>query len=381
MKPITRFVPGEALAATVERRKITARSRDIIAAIHRYKVIPTSMLVRLIPGESRTTKDHLTMLYRKGLVSRFTFSTFDLSEECNYYLSNTEALKVLERYGASRASLDYKGVRRNRKKAPAGRQPIGRIMHQEHELMISRLRFMLEEGSRKAKEPATLTRFLQGPGLHQRVTAPKMRAKKVDGALTWQELDQEEELNWYPDALFSLYFPRRNVELNFLYEADRQTMEPARLRRKMRAHFYAIVKRKLHRRCYGMRDIRAVITETTSMEYAEALRSEIATHPLVCGPKPSSLFWFVPSENFTGPISAERAAEQGSGDRRPSVFLDQPEIIFDRIFASANSRAGKLDTLHALSDPPTYVLRPPRAIQLQRTARRFRARALRPMPG
>ncbi len=39
------------------------------------------------------------------------------------------------------------------------------------------------------------------------------------------------------------------------------------------------MKKKLHRTCYGVRDIRAVITETLNMEYAQLLRSQIATHP------------------------------------------------------------------------------------------------------
>ncbi len=50
-------------------RRITPRSIEIIDIIRHYKFIPTSMIVRLVDGDIRTTERHLQNLYHQGLVT------------------------------------------------------------------------------------------------------------------------------------------------------------------------------------------------------------------------------------------------------------------------------------------------------------------------
>src|SRR5438552_10047221 len=74
-------------------RRLTERSLNILATIERYRFLPTSLLLRLVPGDSRTTHDHLQWLYHTGLVNRFALSR--IGSEFNYYLDNSEALDLL----------------------------------------------------------------------------------------------------------------------------------------------------------------------------------------------------------------------------------------------------------------------------------------------
>jgi len=69
--------------------------------------------------------------------------------------------------------------------------------------------------------------------------------------------------------------------------------------------------------------IRAVLTESTTNQWAQNLRVA-ARHPVV-SPKPSPLFWFTSSELLTKPVPA--------GKRTIPLYLDQPEVIFKRIWA------------------------------------------------
>src|SRR5205823_207617 len=57
----------------VASRQITETSLAIIAAIHDFKIIPTSLLVRLVEGHEKNIQRHLQQLYHKGLINRFAF--------------------------------------------------------------------------------------------------------------------------------------------------------------------------------------------------------------------------------------------------------------------------------------------------------------------
>jgi hypothetical protein len=95
---------------------------------------------------------------------------------------------------------------------------------------------------------------------------------------------------------------------------------------KLRAHWHFIVKQNLQRTtaCYNVHSIRAVLTESTTSQWAHNLR-EAARHPIV-SPKPSPLFWFTTSELLTKPVPA--------GNRTVPLYLVQPETIFKRIWAN-----------------------------------------------
>jgi hypothetical protein len=50
--------------AAVSYRQITDTSIALIATIHDYKIIPTSLLVRLIQGSEKNLYRHLQQLYQ-----------------------------------------------------------------------------------------------------------------------------------------------------------------------------------------------------------------------------------------------------------------------------------------------------------------------------
>jgi hypothetical protein len=160
----------------------------------------------------------------------------------------------------------------------------------------------------------------------------------------WRELKETERLPHRPDAFFSLRFPERleeNQEAHYFYEADRKTTtDTKRVSRKLRAHFHYVVKSRQHRKEYGVERVRAVLVETLTPTWADKLRAA-AKHPVVCGSKPSPLFWFTPSTLFIhGPASAADDPE-----RVAPYFLAHPEIILQPLWATAAD-----DVLYSLLD-------------------------------
>src|SRR5256885_4457088 len=100
--------------AAVASRRITDTSLHVIATIHDYKIIPTSLLVRVVPGHEKNIQRHLQQLYHKGLINRFAFMRGNNPGEFHYYLDNVEALNLLVAQGATHADLEFEEVRRNR---------------------------------------------------------------------------------------------------------------------------------------------------------------------------------------------------------------------------------------------------------------------------
>ncbi|MCA1622502.1 MAG: hypothetical protein LC768_00375 [Acidobacteria bacterium] len=98
-------------------RRITTRSIDILEIVYRYRFIPTSLIVRLIDGDTRTTDRHLQNLYHQELVNRFAFPSTFYPTEFNYYLDDKRALALLiNEKGYDPEKLDYEIVKRNREK-------------------------------------------------------------------------------------------------------------------------------------------------------------------------------------------------------------------------------------------------------------------------
>src|SRR5713226_6881197 len=96
--------------ASVASRRITDTSLSIIATIHDYKIIPTSLLVRLVKGHEKNIQKHLQQLYHKGLVNRFAFMRGKNPGEFHYYLDNPEALHLLVAHGAVAEDLEFDEV-------------------------------------------------------------------------------------------------------------------------------------------------------------------------------------------------------------------------------------------------------------------------------
>jgi hypothetical protein len=331
----------ESLSAVASRR-ITETSVAIIATIHDYRIIPTSSLVRLVRGHEKNIQRHLQQLYHKGLVNRFAFMRGNNPGEFHYYLDNTAALDLLIGSGVPLDSLEREEVRRNREKAYCNvnnpkliEEMQGKLLFLKHEAMISRFHAMLELACNHSAGSVELSDFQQGPGLWHKVEVPKLSYK--DGQ--WREMDQTEQLPHRPDAFFTLNFPKDagREPLHFFYEADRHRTNTHKYNKKLRAHFHFVVKEKKHQQVYGIKRVRAVLTETIDDDWAEGLR-QAANHFTVSGSKPSPLFWFTTSRLFVqeSPIAGARALP---------TYLRQPDIVFRKIWASPVD-----DTFHSLID-------------------------------
>ncbi len=313
-------------------RKITDRSLQIIDALNRYKFIPTSLMVRLIEGNRRITERHLQNLFHQGFVNRFAFPTSFHPGEFNYYLDHRQGLDLLKENGYAPDELDYKQAANNKGKGydeiafnRALTQKQGKLLHLNHELMISRFHYMLEMACRKTKGVVQLLGFYQGTDLWNSVEASKVFLD-ANGHLL--EKDENERLPHRPDAFFALHYPDADAEDKthyYFYEADRKTMNVPKMNRKFRSYFHYVVKQKLHREHYGINRIRAVLIESIDSSWADHLRTN-ARHPVVSGSKPSPLFWFTTSELFEAKVP-------GSKKEQP-LYLETPEVVFRSIWAT-----------------------------------------------
>ena len=317
-------------------RRITPRSIEIIDIIHRYKFIPTSLIVRLIDGDMRTTERHLQNLYHQGFVNRFAFPATYYPTEFNYYIDDRSALDLLIDNGHDADKLDYESVSNNREKQYAaitmGKEMIkmqGRLMHLHHELMISRFHYMLEKACNKSGDKVKLLGFYQGSQLWNNIEVSKVYHDQ-DGRL--QESEETEILPHRPDAFFALHFPDRIGEdqtVCYFYEADRRTTSIKKMQKKLRAHFHYIVKQKKHVEEYGVKRIRAVLIESIDDDWTNNLRVS-ARHPIVSG-KPSPLFWFTTSDLAFEKLISVRIK---SAEKQIPIFLEKPELVFAKIWAT-----------------------------------------------
>src|SRR5262249_29799912 len=149
----------------------------------------------------------------------------------------------------------------------------GQLLFINHELMVSRFHAMIELAARKFAGKVYLENWKQGAELYNRVEVPAVKPNPEAGEFI--ELSKTEWLPHRPDALFTLVFPTKPLEhqrSHFLYEADRGTENTTRYKMKLRAHWHFIVKQNLHRLSpYKVHGIRAVLTESTGMQWAHNL--------------------------------------------------------------------------------------------------------------
>lgn len=339
-------------------RQITDRALQIIATIERYRVIPTSLLLRLVGGDPRNAHDHLQHLYHRALVNRFCFfGPTGRPLEFNYFLDNPDALGLLiDRGLADPTTIDFEQIKRNREKwtpvvesqspdvVTESAESINQEQMQEpsegqrlflkHELMISRFHGMLELACRMSEGQVKLLAWHQGPVLYRSIEAPKIVYR--DGE--WHKQEGDERIPHRPDALFTIHVGGSDEPRHFFYEADRKTTNTKRMIKKLRGHFYYIAKARQHREDYGIQRIRAVLTETLDTKWAETLRLA-AAHPVVSGPKPSELFWFTASEFFTKPIQ-KQIGTTVNRTRQVPYYLDSPNVIFRPLWFTPIDAAG-----------------------------------------
>jgi hypothetical protein len=296
-----------------------------------------------VRGNAKNLYRHLQLLYHKGLVYRFAFNHGKNPSEFHYYLDSPPALELLVENGVLREALEWDEVRRNREKAycevnnpKQAEETPGRLLFVKHELMISRFHAMLELACRGTDGRVKLSGFQQGPRLWGSVEVPRLEFRNG----VWREAEVSESIPHRPDAFFSLTFPNQpgREPLHFFYEADRHRTNTYRFNKKLRGHFYFIVKQQQHKTLYGVKRIRAVLTETVDDEWADRLRLA-SGHATVSGTKPTSLFWFTTSRLFV------EAFQQKDGGVGLPAYLQRPEIVLGKIWASPVG-----DKLYSLTD-------------------------------
>jgi hypothetical protein len=337
--PRLRSLPTPPGGVRLRKRHITKTSLALLDAVYRYRFIPTSLLFKVIPGNRRNLYFHLQALYHTGYINRLNLlNQHGYPDENIYFLDNPKPLELLAEQGIRNPDeLDFERLSHGQTNLGEGR-----LLFVRHELMISRLRAMLELSSAASNGEVILHEFRQGAELHNYVTAPGLGAKaEVIGKQKQQKLFEtleEERIPHRPDAFFTLYFPKRadrQQYSSFLYEADRRTTDTSRMIRKLRGHFHFVVKQQRHQDIYQVPSIRAVLIETLDQNWAETLR-QTAAHPAVSGPKPSNLFWFTASEFFTKTV----AKREGKRSRAVPYYQEDPEVIFRRLWFTPNDRAG-----------------------------------------
>jgi hypothetical protein len=324
-------------AENLPPRRITERSIEIIEIVERYRFIPTSLIVRLIEGDMRTTERHLQNLYHQGLVNRFAFPSTFYPTEFIYYLDDKRSHALLTNAGRDAEKLDYEIVKRNREKRYSeitmSREMIkmqGRLMHLHHEIMISRFRFMLEKACAKSNGKVQLLGFYQGSSLWNTVEVAKVFYDQTGKLI---ESDETEALPHRPDAFFALYFADRQGEEKtqyFFYEADRKNTSIKKFNKKLRAHFHYVVKQKRHVADYGVKRIRAVLIESIQDYWTNQLRLH-ARHPVVAGKKPSPLFWFTTSDLV---FEQKTTVKIKAAEKEIPIYLEKPELVFGKIWAT-----------------------------------------------
>ena len=321
--------------------EITDVSLAVIATIERYKLIPSSVLVSLVGGNERSTQRHLHKLFHHDYLKRFTLQFVGGNahlpdREMIYYLDNRKTLEELvRRSGVQEQSLDWTRVRTNRERYymllndtdPRVRERVrSRLNTIDHELDISRFHGMLELACRKSGGATQLTSWRQGSRFHRKVQAPEILYNRRLDPPDWEEGEQLESLNWGPDALFTLAFAQSEgeefLELGFAYERQRTThMGLDKLLRKYRAHMQFVIQDKPMEH-FGIKRLRAVLTETPDAEGANYLR-KLTRRPVV-SKKPGGLFLFTSSEFFT----KLDEIQEGEVKKQVPRFWHKPETIF-----------------------------------------------------
>ena len=331
------------------RGQISDRDLDILDAVLRYRFLSAAQIVRLVAGNEDVTHRRLRLLWEWGLINRWAFPGIRTHSEFYYYLDSREGLDVLaEQRGLEIHPQMLAELKHHRDKDYASAavrfQPM-QLGFLQHSLMISRFHFLLERGAAQSGGTIALESWAQGSQLSGRkVEVPRVKATRRNGEYLWEEdAGKTEHLPVEPDALLTLRFHQRppNQQLaHFFYEADRGSMVMTDMLKKFRAYFHFIKKQQKHREAFGIHPIRAVLVETTDEARARKLM-ELVSHPLVLGPgKRAGLFWFSISSLLVASGEAPTAA---------SLYLDQPELIFESIWALPDH------SLHALTDQENSI--------------------------
>ena len=312
----------------------TDRDLEIIATIERYRFIPTSLLLPLIPGSDQVISRRLRLLYHDELINRFAFrSSQGKLQQFVYYLDSQAPLRLLHEAGRG-DRLHPKWVRYNRERdyalATVSNKAPDQLRFLNHELQLSGFQYMVESACAHSGGRVELTGWERGKGrLKTRVEIPKVTAERAGDEWQWFESQETETVSLGPDALFELHYPElpeRERTAHFAYEMETGSGDSVKYRRRLRAYFHFIAKQKQHQTKWGIARIRAVLTETPKASWRDQLR-EAARHPIVSGASPSPLFLFTASSLLSEPRVHPR---------RPR-FITEPTRIFERVWHTPDS--------------------------------------------
>ena len=343
----------------VDRGQISDRDLDILTTILRCRFCSAAQIVRLVGGNEDVTHRRLRRLWEWELINRWAFPGLRSHSEFYYYLDNRASLNILaERRGLEIRAEMLEEIRNNREKDYANAAARGQHMQLgflQHNLMISRMHCVLQLACSQSGSRVQLESWFQGSALQgHKVEVPKVRSSRDRGEYFWQESNDTDRLPVEPDALFTLRFrdrPQDEQLIHFCYEADRGTMTTTDMLRKFRAYYHFIKKQQRHRECFGVHPIRAVLIETTHEPRGRQLM-QLVNHPLVVGPnRRSGLFWFSISPLLAEPIAPRE-------NKRPLPrYLEQPEVIFDSIWALPDLTMRRLGSANNVKvKSPTILL-------------------------
>lgn len=345
---LKRFIREPHKLPTDQLRNLTEKSLAILSAVLDYRFLSSSLIVSLA-GEEKNTYRHLQHLFHTGYLNRFAFPL--RTSEFVYYIDTQNTLQLLIDRGLASPTDEerdeYKAViRHNRENEyhQLHRNPDshGRPIFINHEMKISRFHTALELACRQFPGKVELATWIQGAPLYNRVEVPKVIKDPHDHNVWIPSRTETTKLPHRPDALFTLRFPTQPEDRqlsHFFYEADRKTESSTDYRLKLRAHYHfcANVENRpkpltqVYGTKYGINTIRAVLTETEDQRWCDYLR-QAAGHSIV-SPKPSPLFWFLPSTTLTSPTL------NAKGKPVPA-FLHNPKLILQRLWKTPVSDTG-----------------------------------------
>lgn len=264
-------------------RRLTDRSLTIIDIIGRYRVVPTSAIIRLAGGNEDVTHRHLQMLYHQNLVGRTTRPGTSPNAEFAYFLENSPQLRQLARNHAKNEEWFGNGVghRKTSDNYALRQNSPGRLLFMEHELMIAEFHAAVELAALKSSGRVQLDEWRQGT-----TTWDRVRAQANGFAI----------LPHRPDAYFVLRFPTAapgQQRARFFYEADRGTTSTTRFKLKLQAYLSFFMSGQ-YREKYGAEKVRSVLVET-STEAREKELMTLAAELAAMEPLAGMLFWFADS--------------------------------------------------------------------------------------
>jgi len=288
-------------------RELTERSLDILGIIARYRIVPTSAIVRLVDGNEDVTHRHLQLLYHRDLVGRVNRPGTSRNTEYAYFIEKSLRLRsVLPRHRLKELGLESR--QRRSIVVPSENNGPGRQLFLEHEIMISDFRAALEIAARNSDNRVVLEAWKQGTETWDRVRVNSSGARSI--------------LPHRPDAYFVLQFPTAaegQQRGRFFYEADRGTTNTTRFNLKLQAYLSFFLTGQYAEK-YQSHKVRAVLIQAITqkrMQQLMAVASALAqTEPLA-----GALFWFVASDQIqnSGGFAAVWSTVQ---DERKRSVLD-----------------------------------------------------------